>query len=663
MKFRPEIDGLRAFAVISAVIYHAFPGALSGGYIGVDVFFVISGYLITSILISELQAEKFSFSEFFGRRVRRIFPSLVFVLAMTSIFGWFFMLPAEYSQLGKHTAASAVFIQNFVFWSESGYFDPSGETKLLLHLWSLAVEEQYYLLWPLALWFVWQKNASILKLMIGVAVFSFILNIAFVSGETEAVFFWPIGRFWELLLGAVMAWMSIFRKEFLESSRQKIDRILAGSLFRYSPSLADTGTYNVLSFTGIALLFGGVLFLPEGIVYPGIWALIPVLGSAFVIAGGAEPLLSRVVLSNKVALWFGAVSYPLYLWHWPLLSYGNLANAERASVVFRVSAVLLSIFLAWFTYHFVENPFRFGAYKKQKIQALCLGLVLLGGFGWVNYKFDGLEFRFPANVRQFTDNVDFKWSSYVQGNTCYLEEAELLLHDPSCYQGRGEGVKVALWGDSHGAALYPGLKALSDQYDFELIQLTHAACPSLFGVTSGYRKDCPENAEQVLRELSQAKPDLIILHSSWKHDDYPLTPEELRVSLENTVDRLKATLPESKLLLIGPVPRWQISPQRESFINLDRLSGKVSEMQPATMLRDYEATIKNVALEQSIGFMSALDVFCNEQGECLARVGDKPTDFTAIDYGHISKAGSEYFATHIATNLLAYLGLQSAENR
>lgn len=659
MKFRPEIDGLRAFAVISAVIFHSFPGALSGGYIGVDVFFVISGYLITSILISDLQTEKFSFSEFFGRRVRRIFPSLIFVLAMTNIAAWFLLLPAEYLELGKHTAASAVFIQNFVFWSEAGYFDPAGETKLLLHLWSLAVEEQYYLLWPLALWLVWRKNASILKLMIGVAVFSFILNVAFVSGETEAVFFWPIGRFWELLVGALMAWMSIFRKGPLETHRQKYDQFLAATLFRSLPSLAKAGTYNVFSFVGLSLLFGGVLFLPEDIVYPGMWALIPVMGTAFVIAGGATALLSRVVLSNKLALWFGAVSYPLYLWHWPLLSYGNLANGDRASVEFRVSAVALSVFLAWFTYRFVENPFRFGAHKRLKIQALGLGLMLLGGFGWLNYKFDGLGFRFPESARYYTDTIDFQWWDHVQTNICHLQEPELLVHDDICVQGQGqgaEGYKVALWGDSHAASLFPGLLALSEQDHFSIFQLTHAACPSLFGVKGVYRKDCPENAEQVLREMLQIKPDLIILHSDWGYDDYHLTVTELGVVLVNTIERLKETFPEAELLIIGPVPRWEVSPQRVSYRNVNRLlDGTASPMQPAIILSEQDAMIERVAADHALGFISAINELCDAQGRCLARVGDQKTDFIAIDYGHFSKAGAEYFVEHIAPTLRLYL--------
>ena len=205
--YRSEIDGLRAFAVLSVVAFHAFPNWLKGGFIGVDVFFVISGFLITSHIFENLDKGQFSFTDFFGRRIRRIFPALILVMACTLAFGWFALLADEFAQLGKHVASGAAFITNFILVDESGYFDNAAETKPMLHLWSLAVEEQFYIVWPLVLWLAWKRKFNLLTITILVAVVSFYLNLRFVKSHPTETFFWPVGRFWELLSGSVLAWL------------------------------------------------------------------------------------------------------------------------------------------------------------------------------------------------------------------------------------------------------------------------------------------------------------------------------------------------------------------------------------------------------------------------------------------------------------------------
>jgi peptidoglycan/LPS O-acetylase OafA/YrhL len=207
-KYRADIDGLRAIAVLGVVAFHAFPELLPGGFIGVDIFFVISGFLISTIIFENIEAKSFSFVDFYCRRIRRIFPALLLVIAASFAFAWFVLLPAEFKQLGKHILGGAGFFSNLLLWSESGYFDKSAEAKPLLHLWSLGIEEQFYIVWPLLLWAGWKLRINWLALIFSITVLSFFLNLHMVYADAVATFYSPLTRFWELSVGAVLAFLS-----------------------------------------------------------------------------------------------------------------------------------------------------------------------------------------------------------------------------------------------------------------------------------------------------------------------------------------------------------------------------------------------------------------------------------------------------------------------
>lgn len=292
LKYRAEIDGLRAFAVLSVVIYHAFPSLLKGGFIGVDVFFVISGYLITRVIFEDLDKGTFSFTGFFGRRIRRIFPALILVLLTALTFGWFALFADEYIQLGKHIASGAAFILNFVLVDEAGYFDNSAETKPMLHLWSLAVEEQFYIVWPLILWLAWKRKFNLLAITIVVGVVSFVLNLTFVNTKPIETFFWPVGRFWELLSGSVLAWLLLYKRDFLSKIKLFSDSYVV-NFFHSTDKHADgTAIANVMAFSGILILTYGVIRIDEGLGFPDTWALIPVCGALLVILAGSRAWIS-----------------------------------------------------------------------------------------------------------------------------------------------------------------------------------------------------------------------------------------------------------------------------------------------------------------------------------------------------------------------------------
>ena len=392
-KYRPDIDGLRAIAVLAVVAFHAFPTLIEGGFIGVDVFFVISGYLISTIIFENLDRGTFSFFEFYARRIKRIFPALIIVLVACFVFGWFVLYADEYKQLGKHIAAGASFISNIVFWNEAGYFDNAADTKPLLHLWSLAIEEQFYIVWPLLLWFSWKRKFNLLTITILLATASFVLNVKGVKQNVVATFYSPQTRFWELLSGSLLAWATLYKKEAFLNIRNKIDGYLAFILYREKKDADSKTLFNILSFFGFLILAYGFWRINKELSFPGNWALIPVIGTLLLLISGSKAFLNRIVLSNKVSVWFGLISFPLYLWHWPLLSFARIVEGEVPNHNIRIVTVALSIVLAWVTYKLIEHPVRFGKYGKAKVAVLILLLAIIGYIGYNAYERDGLSFR------------------------------------------------------------------------------------------------------------------------------------------------------------------------------------------------------------------------------------------------------------------------------
>ena len=422
-KYRPDIDGLRAVAVLAVVLFHAFPGLIRGGFIGVDIFFVISGYLISTIIFENLDCGSFSFREFYVRRIKRIFPALIVVLLACFAFGWFALLADEFNQLGKHIAAGAGFVSNIVLWGEAGYFDNSAETKPLLHLWSLGIEEQFYIVWPLLLWFAWKRKFNLLTIAVLIAIISLALNIKGIKKDAVATFYSPQTRFWELLFGSVLAWFSLYKKGAFAHIKDNIDAFLASVIYRDKQESNGQTLANVLSFLGLLLLIYGLWRIKKTLGFPGKWALVPVLGATLIIAAGAKAWANRIILSNKVAVWFGFISFPLYLWHWPILSYGRIVYSERPPIEFRLLAVFASILLAWLTVKFIEKPFRFGKQRNRlKVATLCCSVLVMGFLGFLVSKADfsqshgfenlaikrkGLEHAFGSSLAWYKGKEDW----------------------------------------------------------------------------------------------------------------------------------------------------------------------------------------------------------------------------------------------------------------
>ena len=374
---------MRAIAVLCVLLFHAFPKYLKGGFIGVDVFFVISGYLISSIILGDLGKGKFSFRQFYVRRIRRIFPVLAVVLFSCLSFGWFALTADELNQLGKHIAAGAGFISNFVLWNEAGYFDNSAETKPLLHLWSLGIEEQFYIIWPLLLWAAWKKRLNIFTVCLTLTIISFGWNLHWYKTNGVADYFSPQTRFWELISGAMLAFAftGVHRKNNLAGIRARLNHIICRIVWSSKAPDSILAVNHILSAAGMILL-GISVFVTRPERFPGKAAIFPVIAAVMLIAAGSEGWFNKKILSCKALVWLGLISYPLYLWHWPLLSFARILCEKPPSYLIRVILILAAVLLAWLTVKVIEKPFRFGnRYVRLKVTALCTALLIIGILG------------------------------------------------------------------------------------------------------------------------------------------------------------------------------------------------------------------------------------------------------------------------------------------
>lgn len=479
LKYRPDIDGLRAIAVLSVVGFHAFPELVRSGFIGVDVFFVISGFLISTIIFSGLEGGEFNFLGFYSRRVKRIFPALLVVLLASYVFGWFALLASEYRQLGKHIAGGAGFVSNFILWGEAGYFDSTADSKPLLHLWSLGIEEQFYIVWPLFLWIVWKKKFNLFATIFVVFSVSFFLNIVTVKHDVIAAFYSPQTRFWELLVGSLLSYLAQYKQNFSRESREKSDRWLGRVSGRLDLKINGNALRNVQSLFGATLISIGLLIVTKEKLFPGWFAVLPTSGAFFLIAAGPTAGFNRTVLSSKILVWFGLISFPLYLWHWPLLSFVRIFKVGPPSFWVRGAVVLISIVLAWITYRFIEKPIRQGVAWKSKTFILLLLMIVVGFVGYNCYEHAGFRERTGEkqqhpltrknNVKNYNSSDEFSRIVFKDVLPC----------DRDFYvTGNAPGRKIAVIGDSHSNRIYEGLRQIGGN----MINVGRGTCPPFLDV-------------------------------------------------------------------------------------------------------------------------------------------------------------------------------------
>jgi peptidoglycan/LPS O-acetylase OafA/YrhL len=432
--YRSDIDGLRALAVVSVVIFHAFAWLIPGGYAGVDVFFVISGYLITTNILNGLNESTFTIQGFYQRRVRRIFPALVTMLALVYAFGWLVLLATEYRQLGKHVGSGASFISNIILWQESGYFDTSSAVKPLTHLWSLGIEEQFYIVWPLLLWAIFKLRLHILTSTVVLAVVSFGFGLWSLNNDVVGAYYSPINRFWELLIGAILA--AVMLKRTYGDKANKWQQ--AGSI------------------VGLILIVFTMFSLDGQSSFPGWNALAPTVGAALMIGCGPQTLTARRIFSLRAIVWVGLISFPLYLWHWPLLTFARIISSAMPTAQVRVAAVVLSVVLSWATYRLIEKPLRFHPRVKTITGALVASMIAIGLVGYVTFEKDGIDSRKVVQMNTDVKTGDEGGSNGWVQDSCGISDNQVTNLFDSCLEDNRETPRFALIGDSKAQALIGG---------------------------------------------------------------------------------------------------------------------------------------------------------------------------------------------------------------
>jgi peptidoglycan/LPS O-acetylase OafA/YrhL len=634
--YRPDIDGLRAVAVGSVVIYHALPFLAPGGFVGVDIFFVISGYLISQILYTDLAADRFSLIDFYVRRVRRILPALVVVLLACCLVANWFLLADELDAFARSQIASASFVANIFFWRNTNYFSGLAVLQPLLHLWSLSVEEQFYLVWPLALAVTWRLRASPLVIAGLVAAGSFLWSVQAAEATPIAAFFAPQSRAWELMAGAILAWTMRRRNA--------------------PPLPIPTALLDAGSAAAHALIFYAILFTRTE-AFPGLSALPVVVGAVLIIACGPHALANRAVLARPGFVWVGLISYPLYLWHWPLLSFLRIVKAAPTSLSERIVCVATAVGLAWLTYVYVERPIRFGArngWKPLALTASLLAFVALGAAA-KGGAFDAAPLRSAgrAEFARAFENVYPDWRYNAREkiaknfrldcnfyDPAFLEGAAtripIVAIDRSCYERDPQKRRVAfLWGDSHAQMLYGGLRDTLPN-DWQILIVASSACAPDPNMREDSATDfCRRSNAFAMRAIADARPDVIIVArvDGHRYGDMRATGEVLRA------------LGAGSVLFTGPVPQWDaplaaIEQRRLWAQDPERTKDNLD----AGVMRENQRLREDFARAGDDRLVDLVGVFCNDQG-CLTRVGpDRMRDFVTFDYGHLTPPASRFLA-------------------
>lgn len=541
LSYRRDIDGLRAIAVLPVILFHAAVPGFSGGFVGVDIFFVISGYLITGILLKDFDEGRFSIIKFYERRARRILPALLAMLVLTIFFGYFVLLPDGYAALAKCTLAVVSFLSNVVFWRGDGYFSDNGN-RPLLHTWSLAVEEQFYIVFPLLLWLLLRNGRKVLAAALWLILLaSLALSIIGIYRFPAATFFLLPARAWELLLGAVIS---------------------AG----FVPELRNRNLCAGLALTGLAMIAWSVVTYDAQQAFPGLAAMPPCLGAAFILAAGRNVTAwpSRL-LGAPVLVGFGLISYSLYLAHFPLLNYAHSASIPQSLTAWRMAALAASVLLAWLSWRFVERPFRNAKRYSQKaifvmagggslaVAALAGAVLLLQGLPG---RFDQSALQLAASATDFDPVsracVDQPLAGLFAGNACRI--------NASAQTPPGADPDFILWGDSHAAALLAALAPPAQLKGRHGLLVSTTACPPLLGyrstALSGQASDAciASNRELAARISASLAIRTVVLAGFWGAYQQQIDKGADPAALEKALARTLAALPGKDVVILLDVP-------------------------------------------------------------------------------------------------------------
>lgn len=638
--YEPSINGLRAIAIILVISYHAFPLNIKGGFIGVDIFFVISGFLISRVIIENLSANNFSVLEFYIRRIIRIMPALALVLGFSLIFGYFSLLGDEYEALGKHVAAGTIFYSNFILWRESGYFDTSSSIKPLLHLWSLSIEAQFYIIWPLVLWLFWKKYSFKLKeIVLVILVISFTLNIAIVHGHPIAAFYFPLTRAWEFMIGAYLyIWIAspssaIGSKKLIKNT----NRIL-GTIKKYlNPIILS----NVLSFFGVITLFISAYFINKEIYFPGWWAALPTIGTGLIIAAGKDAWINCKVLNTRPLIWIGLISYPLYLWHWTLLSLATVLSAEDPSFLTRIGIIFISIPISFLTFYFVERKMQNTNHRTIKIIFLSFMMIVLVIVGCLIYRNQGYPIRMG----------EVHWGDYSGQKFTRLQACDPVPDVVDSWCRTTASPTIALLGDSHADLLAERFIQNGNKNFSEIVSMGAGNCqPSLDGDKNSR---CYKQISSALKSVvSDSKIKYVIL-TSWNTGVGDRVDQSIN-GFNEVFEALRNS--NKKIIYIVDIPTLKGKPRyciETTLYIRNKLLNKPNFCKGATeddiVPRDnYNKVVNGFRnLNPDILVFNPLAIFCDGS---LCKISDGSVVYYS-DEGHLSSFGAQL----VVNDLIEYL--------
>lgn len=653
MNYRREIDGLRAVAVLPVILFHAGFKFFSGGYVGVDVFFVISGYLITSIIIAEKKEGTFSLIGFYERRARRILPALFFVIMACLPFAYFWMSPNYIKYFSESLVAVSVFTSNFLFFIQSGYFDTQSGLKPLLHTWSLAVEEQYYLLFPLFLLLTWRCGKQwVVSILIALAIFSLALAEWSSFNHTAANFYLLPTRGWELLIGCFIAFFQDARK---------------GKLEQYTGTMASKLFGQWLSFVGLFSITFAVLTFNEATRYPSLLALIPTLGAALIILFATQKSLIGRFLGSKLLVGIGLISYSAYLWHQPLFVFARLTSVEKPSELRLGFLVIFAILLGYFTWKYIESPFRDRKRYKRKTVFILAALLssMMIGLGLIGYFYPELVSRTSQETKRIlsTAKPSPKSGECLTGGKSYLKPL-----DACMYSGSSE--KWAVMGDSHVVELAYALSREVEKYGEGVKHLSYSGCAPAYTVEL---KDKESTCAEWTREAIQyiiSKPEIKYVVVGYRYsyhffgdnlNTYPILPDESpQLEFDGTTDAKREILAKAlmdmlvtlnnagkKVFVVMPIPELGKRAEDIIFLNKEVLhrSGEIIgvSVQYYTERNKYIREKLLRLSESNITVIDPMNILCDKIN-CYITKNDEALYF---DDNHLSVAGAGLIAREI----------------
>ena len=605
MKYRSDIDGLRALAILPVALYHAhFPG-ISGGFVGVDIFFVISGYLICSLITAELASGNFSIVRFYERRCRRILPALFAMFAVVTSAAAFVLLPPDMLSFCRSLLASTVFVSNIYFWKSANYFDGASEFKPLLHTWSLGVEEQFYIVVPLMLFAIakWSKSRYT-PWLLSISVMSFALSLWAETHAPTGNFYLLPTRFWELALGA-LATISM----------------PTGAIPRVAREIIGTA--------GICLIIYSFITLNDETPFPGLNALFPCLGAAALLYAGSygKAIISNF-LSAKPLVFMGKISYSLYLWHWPLLALVRYQAGRELTVLETAIALIASVIIAIASWHYVETPFRRNTkfFNPRFIFASSgISMILAVLIGIAGISSQGFTVRYPNFTVKAISGVE-----RYNGDTCFLNENQPIndWQGNKCLLTHVNGPTVMLWGDSFAAHYAPGIVDEAKELSANYLQYTSSACPPVFDYYSRSVPNCRAFNDNVPKILAQYKISTVVMSGRWEAVfKRGVSPSDVAA----TVTRLKEM--GVKVYVIGQSPEFYNEVQI-LFAQAGYESNTLEASAPLSFNRKINIELESVLPADT--FIDPLNVLCGPKDCKYLRDGQ----YVIWDYGHFSAFGS-----------------------